>query len=239
MAWIFDRFVNSRRFQMGREELLRPLPFGTDWTRLRIGIRYSVNDSARSAYVTAGNYGYCTYLGIQQGTGSFLNSTVADWIGGGNIGSNALPNGQLNSYNAGSPGYYTMAQGRPNAVWKTGSSYTFASESSVTVYITGSGENAGFGNQYFCGSYVDIIKGSPNYTFNIYYCDTIANAQTNVTEAAFLANMELGGTPTNTTGAAGKTIAYTGSGLFDTLSIIVTRCWPSTEIGSIAVVRYL
>jgi len=237
--WIFDRFVYSRRFQMGREELLRPLPFGTDWLSLRIGIRYSVNDSARSNYPVAGNYGYCTYLGVQQGSDtSFLANTVTDWIGGGNIGNNAAPNGQLNIYTVGSPGYYTMALGRPNGLWKTGSTYTFATESSVLVYVTGSGENGGYGPQYFCASYVDITKGSPNYTFNVYYCNSAANAQTNITEATFLANMESGATPSQTAAASGKTIAYTGQGLFDTLSIVVTKCWPSTEIGSLAIVRY-
>ena len=238
MAWIFDRFTYSRRFQMGREELLRPLPFGTNWVSLRIGIRYSVNDSARSSY-RAGNYGYCTYLGVQQGsTTSFLNNTVTDWIGGGNVGNTAIPNGQLSAYTVGSPGYYLQHQGRPNGLWKVGSTHTFATESSVTVYITGSGQNGGYGLQYFCASYVDITKGSPNYTIIPYYCNTTANAQISITEAAFLTNMESGGTPSQTASASAKTIAYTGQGLFDTLSIVVTRCWPSTEIGSLAVVRY-
>jgi len=242
--WIFDRFTYSRRFQMGREEILHPLPFGTNWVSLRIGIRYSINDSARSTSGYAGgNWGYCLYLGVQEGiTTRFLDDTVTDWIGGGNIGNTAQPNGNFNSYTAGSPGYYQNgAGGRPNALWKRTTTHTFGSESSVSVYFTGSGENgavSGLGPQYFCGSYVDITKGSPNYTISPYYCNSAANAQANLTETAFLANMESGATPTFTASAAGKTIAYTGSGLFDTLSVVCTRYWPSTEIGSLAVVRY-
>jgi hypothetical protein len=236
MAWIFDRYIYSRRFQIGREEFLRPLPFGTNWQTVRIGVRFSVNDSARSTYA-GGNWGYGMYLGVAQGAStSFLADTVTDWIGGGYIGSTAQPSGQL-AFNAGSPNYYLMNLGRPNALRKTGSSYTFTAESSVSIYIVGSGENAGYGNQLFCGCYVDIVKGSP-YTITIYYTNSAANAQTNLTEAAFLTNMESGGTPTLTAVAGAKTLAYTGAGLFDTLSIVCPRSWPSTEIGTLAVVRY-
>ncbi len=210
---------------------------GTDWSSLRIGVRFCVNDAARSTYTNIGAYGYALGLGVCQGTTtSWLDDTVTDWMGGGYIGSTAAPSGAFNTHTAGTPNYYTMVNGRPNALRKSGSSYTWGSETGVGWYITGSGSGGAYAGQYMSCVYVDITKGSP-YSINIYYCNSIANAQTNITNAVFIANMETTGTPSNTSATGAKTIAYSGSGLFDSLSVYCTRSWPVTEIDAIAVTR--
>lgn len=244
MAWTLERYVYNTRLQLGHEEFLRPLPMGTNWQSLRIGIRFCANDAARQSFVssTSQGFGCALALGVCQGTTTrYLNDTVTDWIGGGYVGTTPGGGGYFNgqgAYTVGTPGYWTMNLARPNAVRKTGASITTATESSVQWFLTGSGGGGAYNGQFLSGLYVDIAKGSPNYTFTIYYCNTAANAQVNLTNAAFLTNMETTGTPSNTSTSSAKTIAYSGAGLFDTLSIVNNRSWPHIEVDGIAVVRF-
>jgi len=238
MAWIFDRYNYNQRLQLGREEFIRPLPMGTNWQSLRIGIRFCMNDASRVGFNTVSSWGFGIYLGVQEGmTTSFLAETVTDWIGGGAVGSVYPPTGALGGgFTLGTPNYWT-ANMRPNALRKAGASNTFGTESSVSTFITGSGLGGVLGSQFMEGLYIDITKGSPNYSFNIFYPSTAVQAQTNITSAAFLTNVESTGTPTQSTASGAKTVAYSGNALFDHLSVVYTRFWPHLEIDGIAAVR--
>lgn len=237
MAWFFDRFTYNRRLQLAHEEYVRPLTMGTDWNNIRIGVRFCINDSWRGTL--SGVVNSCAlYLGVRQGsTGpSFFDDNLVDWIGAGHIASTIPPTSGNGNYTAGTPGYYSLSNTSPNAVWKTGASATFATISSVTPNWVGSGAPGAYGGGFMSQLHVDIIKGSP-YTFNTYYC-TAAQVVVNVTDAAFMTALENQTTPTNMTQAVGKTIAYTGAGLFDTLSIVSWRTWPPIEIDMIGVARF-
>lgn len=238
MAWIFDRYVYNQRLQIGREEVIRPMPMGTDWQSIRLGIRFCINDSPRTTFV-AGTYGFMWALGVCQGsTTSFLANTVTDWIGGGLIGSSAAPAGSLSAFNAGTPNVYSLGLARPNGLSKIGSTYTFGAETSVGTFAVGSGQGGAFNTQNMCGLFVNILKGATSYSITPYYINSIANAQTNLTNALFLASMETTGVPTANTAGNVATIPYTGAGLFDCLSFVYTREWPNMEIDGMAVTRF-
>lgn len=243
MAWTFDRYVYNTRLQLGREEFMRPLPMGTNWQSLRVGIRFCANDTARQSMLSATlqGLGVGIAIGVCQGTTTrYLDDTITDWIGGGYTGTASGGAGYFTgygAYTAGTPGYWSMNGSRPSAVRKTGASLTFGSDTSVQWFLTGSGGGGAYNGQFLSGLYVDIAKGSPNYTVTVYYAGSAANAQVNITNAVFLANMETTAAPSNTSSTA-KTIAYSGAGLFDALSIVSNRSWPHIEIDGIAAVRF-
>lgn len=242
MAWAYARYLLNTRLQMGHEELVRPLPMGTNWQTLRIGLRFCVNDTARQTFVssTSQNFGFALALGVCQGNTSYFSDVTTDWIGGGYVGQTPGGAGYFNgqgAYTVGTPGYWTMNLARPNGVRKTGTSLTFGTESSVQFFLTGSGTGGAYAGQFMSGLYIDIIKGTPNYSVTVSYCNSAANAQVNITNAVFLANMETTASPSNTTSVA-KTVAYSGAGLFDTVSVVNNRSWPHIEIDALAVSRF-
>lgn len=240
MAWFFERFVYNKRIQLGHEEFVRPMSMGTDWNSIRIGVRFCLNDSSRAILNGTSPIGGCAlYLGVRQGsTGpSFFSDSLTDWIGGGHISSTIPPTHGNFTFTAGSPNYFIGGAARPNALWKTGATSTFAAESSVGAFWVGSGQPGAYGAGFMSQIYVDITKGSP-YSFNLYYCSTAGQVQTNITDSAFLTALEVQATPANMSATGAKTVAYTGAGLFDTLSIASWRSWPHVEIDMIGVARF-
>lgn len=236
--WAFDRYVYNTRLQLGREEVIRPLAMGTNWRKIRIGVRLCINDAFRGTGLGT-PFGFGLGLGVCQGsTTSFLADTVTDWIGGGALGTAAAPSGSL-VFAAGTPNTFSLNSGRPSYLWKVGSTSTFTAEDSATQFFVGSGTGGAYAGQFMSQMYVDITKGSPNYTLQTFYNVSAAVAQTNITNTVFLTNMENQTTPTGMQAATARTIAYTGAGLFDCLSIVNFKSWPNTEIDSLAVVRYL
>jgi len=236
--WAFDRYVYNTRLQLGREEVIRPLAMGTNWQKIRIGVRLCISDAFRGTGLGT-PFGFGLGLGVCQGsTTSFLADTVTDWIGGGALGQTAAPSGSL-VFAASTPNTFALNGGRPNALWKVGSTYTFTAEDSAQQFFVGSGTGGAYAGQFMSQMYLDITKGSPNYTIQLWYNSTAGAAQTNITNTAFLTNMENQATPTGMQPAGAKSLAYIGAGLFDCLSIVNFKSWPNTEIDSLAVVRYL
>ena len=234
MAWIHDRYTYDKRIQLGYEEIVRPLSMGTNWQSLRIGIRFAVNDAARVQINQ-----FALLLGVCQGNSGILATSTTDWIGGGLFGS-LLPSGTTGGatspFTAGTPNYFAGSN-QVSALWKTGVSITYGSVTSVTSYMVGTGAGGSYLAQNMNHLYVDIAKGSPNYSVTDYYADSIANVQTNITDSIFRQNMERAtATPTNTASGA-KALAYTGSGLFDSVSVSWWKAWPNIEIDSLWIVR--
>ena len=73
MAFILQN-SDDRRIQVGGEELLRPLSFGTNWTRLRVGYRFRLNASFT---IPAG----ILMVGLCQGAQGFLSPSTTDYLG--------------------------------------------------------------------------------------------------------------------------------------------------------------
>lgn len=234
MAWIHDRYTLNNRLQLGNNEYLRTLQMGSEWQSLRIGIRYSVVDAART---TVGNWGLI--VGVCNGLSGIQAASTTDYMGGGIFGA-AVPSGTTGgismAFNASTPNYYSMSNA-PNCVYKTGSTYLYGGASVVTHYIPGSGAGGAYATQVMGQLFVDIQKGSPNYTLQVWYTNAAATAQTHVTDAVFMSNLETW-TSTNLTGGGAKTLAYAGNGLFDTLSIAHYRAWPPIEIDMIGIARW-
>ena len=235
MAWIYDRYTYDKRIQLGYEEIVRPLSMGTDWQSLRIGIRFAVNDSARVQITQL-----ALLLGVCQGNSGITATTTTDWIGGGLFGS-LLPSGTTggtsSTFTAGSPNYFSGGN-QVNALWKTGTNVTYGAFTGVTSFMVGTGIGGAFGAQNMNHFYVDIAKGNPTYSITDYYADGVANVQTNITDSIFRQNMEkTATTPANTASGAAKALTYTGSGLFNSVSVSWWKAWPNIEIDSLWVVR--
>lgn len=232
--WTHDRYVLDTRLQLGYEEFVRPLSMGTNWQSLRIGIRFAINDSARVAISN-----WALVMGVCQGNTSLLAASTTDWIGGGMFGA-ALPagiaGGVTNAFAAGPPNTFSVGSAA-NVLWKNNVSFLYGSATASTTFYVGTGAGGGYGAQNMSHIYVDILKGSPNYTITPYYVSTALIAQTHITDIVFRQNMEATTPTTSLSSAGAKTLAYTGSGLFDTLSIAHFKSWPHIEIDSIWVVR--
>ena len=84
----------------------------------------------------------------------------------------------------------------------------------------------------------DITRGSPNYTFGTYYYISGAAASVNITDSVFMTALEGGGLAANLSDPGARSVAYSGAGVFDTLSIVGWRGFPQLEIDSIGVCRY-
>jgi len=236
MAWIHDRYAYNNRLQLGYNEYLRPLAMGTEWQGIRIGIRYAVLDAGRT---NIGNWGLV--VGVCRGVTGGVQSSASEWIGGGIFGA-ALPTygnaggGAATNFTAATPNYWTTGN-TPNVAYKSNTTATYAAATGASHFITATNQGGAWGGQVMGQIFVDIQKGSPNYSFQVWYTDTFGKAQTNVTDAVFMSNLEFF-TSTNITGGGGKTLAYSGAGLFDTLSVAHYRAWPPVEIDMIGVCRY-
>jgi hypothetical protein len=236
MAWIFDRYTYNKRLQLAHEEYVRPLSIGTNWQSIRIGIRYCINDSARATISASYSGGFGLYVGVKQGGGpSIFSDSLVDWIGGGYIGQTFPVFGLDAAFNAGTPNYFSNLN-RLNAMSKIGATTVFTAESIAAFFGVGSGAAGNYGAQFMNHFYVEITKGTPNYTVVIYFPNSAANAQINTTDANFLSFLETTAAPTGT-GTATKNLPYSGAGLFDTLSIASYKSWPHIEIDMIGVSR--
>lgn len=59
MAFIVEEFIGDRGIQLGVEELTRPMSFGTDWQKLRLGVHWAFNGSVTLAAGIQPRVGFC------------------------------------------------------------------------------------------------------------------------------------------------------------------------------------
>lgn len=223
MSFIVETMPGDRRFQMGREEFLRPMIIGTNWNKIRIGVRLGLTGNST---FTLGSFG----IGVCQGNSGYLADTTVDWFGGWTTQSGIT--GNTVTFNAGTPNYYQLTSGT-TAVWKRNNTTTTNTTATPAIFLPT--QPTAFRQQLFC----DILKGSPSYTATLWAPNTAGLGQTDIGEASFLQSMENEGTPTSVVAGSGVAVTYSGSGLHDTISLIWTRCCPVIEISTIAVARYL
>ena len=100
MAFIVDLFSTrtDKAIQIGNEEILRPLSIGTNWQKIRVGIRIGLYGPAQVITGCFIGFGVCT------GNNGWKGNNVQEWIGAG-FGN--LIESSIYTYVIASPPYYT------------------------------------------------------------------------------------------------------------------------------------
>jgi len=213
--------VDDKRIVLSNSNFARKFSVST-WTKLRIALRLSITDSG--ANITSNPR---LAIGLCSGsTNIFLDATTTNWAG-------CLMDGATWTRNAGPPINYAM----PASGWvpakRVGSTTTKG-----TTHHAGNDylhdATAAF-RSLWC---VDITKGSPNYTFNLYMRNSAAVSD--VTLSNFLANVELASPAVNAQHfqSTQQTLAFDEvAGTLDHVNIAWDRTDPKIEISDLAIVR--
>lgn len=222
MGYIVEPIILQRAIQLGNEEFGRTMSIGTNWTKIRIGIRCAVNGVG--GLINAG-----LALGVCQGTTNMYKSvTCTDFVG---IHFGITPDNSTFTFVLTSPAYYTQGSVSLPTITKVNGTLTNRSGQNTTSYLgSAPGTTAVVG-------YVDILKGS-SYTVTPYWPNSVGNVQTNSTALQFITGMETDGTPSNVAAYTAATYAYTGAGLFDTVNVSWSRSTPTLTIFNLAVCRF-
>jgi hypothetical protein len=191
--------------------------YGDNWNTLRVALNYNVEDTGAGLTGTILRVGLCNGTTNMPGDATTNNSYgikfQAAWARSGNL-------------------YYLQTTtGDPLAFTRVGNTET----TSLTNVVT----HIPFVNGNRAALFLDIIKGSPNYTFNLFYQSGI---NINVTPANFLAQVtSLSPVLGNHTYASptGTALAVdTGTnGILDTVYVGWSMLTPRIFIGNLAVVR--
>lgn len=219
MAEIVETLAADRRLRLYNEDFARKLGIGTAWTKIRIGIRLTVQASSA---VNASRLAF----GVCQGdTNTFKSATTTDFIGGlfGGTVSNTY------AFNAGPPTYISIgAMGAINRITNTN---TIVSPGSATAVITATPTVRSL-------LFVEIEK---NFTNNKVLCFATSptGAAVDATVGQLMTYMEAD-IPSNSPIIQSFTLSnipYSGAGLWDTLNISWNNAIQPIEISDIIVMR--
>lgn len=222
MANIVEAFVGDLSLELGNEQFIRPMVIGTNWSKIRIGLHFTINGAS-----TINNAGLL--VGVCAG-GHDYNSASADLVGG-HFGA-TLFNSTI-TYTAGTTGYFSSAA-PPIGVTKLGASVntancTEAQAPQFPAITSGRGLLA-----------VDITKASPpSVRFWSNYSATAADAQTDQTQYGFRLSLENESTINTLCHDHGiATPAYAGTSLWDAVLVYWNKSLPPIEVFEICVLRF-
>jgi hypothetical protein len=222
MAFIVEPIALDRALQLGNEEFIRPMSFGTNWSKIRIGVVAALN--ATQGLRQAG-----FLMGVCAGAGSSWKTVNTSEFVGVHFG--ATVENSTYAYVLGPPAYFTQAGVSVPSVTKLAGVVSNRGGANTTAYF------GAMPSTTRVAYFLDITKGS-SYIVNALWPNSIANAQADNSIATFIANMETDGTPTNTASLGAQTFAYAGAGLLDTLNLSWNHSTPVMTIFAIAVCRF-
>lgn len=229
MANIVENILGDKALEIGGEEFVRKLSFGSAWNKIRIGMRFVVNGSANIPAPRRLVMGLCegdqfTYL-----SGSCLSFAGIGW---------GLNNGGAWAYN-GASGYYGMYAGGSVSyvLSKVGASLTETSTSNNSTHYVKTGLS---GTPHML--LVDLTRASASsYTVRGYAPDG-TDILTIPAWLNFMQGVEIEEWETATLGVyVARLNTATASGLnynLDTLSIYWSLASPTIEINDVCVLRY-
>lgn len=167
--------VVDNRLVLNASEARRVLTMGTDWTKLRIGMRYTLNASNVAVLGTASlSIGLCTGT-----TDGFSRPLSTHAVGVMMLSQQLNPVAVTPHYHvANIAGAFVCAK-RIGAVVTSGSAVSSTAPMFVNEILTN--------RSCF---FVEITKGSPNFTFQFGAPTTQAAVQTDITITKFLEQME-------------------------------------------------
>jgi hypothetical protein len=212
--------------QLGNEEFLGTLSFGSAWTHIRIGLLWQITGTSN---IVAGNL---FSLGMCSGNANgFASATTTNWIG-----VRQLPTVGSVYYATPQPYYY----------W---SDAIFASKKVGSTITNDTSGTSICDNTYQCvpataGTArrgliaLDITKGSPNYTVGMSATYNVSSAGTDFTVSNLLAAMlpAFGSIVGCSVGNGAKTIAFDETaGVLDTVNFYSNMAANPVNISTIAV----
>jgi hypothetical protein len=202
---------------------------GTSWTTIRIGCRISIEDSGAATTGTA-RFAF----GVCSGTSNiYMDATTTHWLG-------ALTNTADWTRTAGPPARVDMS-----GYTGGGGVCDFCPAKRITSTLTvGAIFATAQGIVYDCTTenrtafFLDITKGSPNFTLSVFHRNTATASD--VTLTAYLAQVVLGSPAlTNHATMTSATIAIDegANGSFNAVNVAWDRTSPAIEISDLAVVK--
>lgn len=164
-------YGSDRRLELGAAEAVRKMVYADDWTVMRIGLQYGFNDVASNITGTP-----VLRFGVCSGSDDVIvNPTAVHAIG-------MVPTAATWTYNAGAPSYFSCST-TSSAFKRVGATYTNVTFTGFNMFSTANSTQRG-------GMFLQITKGSPNYTLQRFFQSSAASAQVDLTDANFAAAME-------------------------------------------------
>ena len=215
--------------QLGNEEWVRPLSMGNNWSHIRIGLLWAVTGSSTIGTSNGFAIGVCSGT-----THPFNDPACTNFVG-------IYNNGGL-FFNSNAPNnYWTLTSSMGHGATKVGSTLALTASNmpdSVGMMLPAVGGTNRRGLLY-----VDIIKGSPNYTI---WWEQYTNSGSNPTVDFTVANLKSGLTQTVGSitvagvifndGNGAQTIACSESpGIFDTIDIYSNFAGNPMQIYEVAI----
>lgn len=203
---------------------------GTNWTKIRVGGRISIDDTGTTITSTP-----VLAIGICSGTSNiFMDATTTHWAGVVSNGAN-WPNASANA----NTGFYEIGGNWPFSV--TSGFYVakrIGSTTTVGSQMTGDFQFIMANTVKATAFMLDITKGSPNFTYALLWADQTGTAH--VTSDTLLAQLPLASPSISSHGYTGnftQAIDEATNGYFNAVNISWDRTSPAIEISDIAVVR--
>jgi hypothetical protein len=225
--------IEDRYLALANEEFVRTLAIGNDWTKLRLGVLLAVTPNGTSAL------GGTTFmLGVCSGkTSPFGAASTTNFVGAAlHTGTPGATTGTLGYGTSGDNPYFVSDGTWPAA--RVGTTLNSGTGDGTTVVFTA---NTG-STQRRSPLFVDIQKGSPNYTITR-WVPSAAQAQFltgDCTPVEFLAALEA--TPPtwlnlNLTGLVATVAASEAPGALDTFDVLWNKTVSPLEIYALAAYR--
>lgn len=223
---ILSRTISSvvdKRIVLANSQFARPFSIAS-WTKLRIGLRLIMNNTG--ATITTPRL----FVGLSAGsTNLIMDATTDNWCGVATQGSWSYYAGGFPAAPVEYYGYNMRATKRVGSTL-TDNTSSITGDASLPADATTADRTVIF---------VDITRGSPNYTFQVQKYRNVDAASVDVSLATFLAKVEEA-TPTISSHGAGtaKTLAVDESGgAFDHVNIGWDKASPTIEICDLAIVK--
>lgn len=230
--------TGDRYLSLAGEEYLRKLSIGNNWSVLRIGAMWAVTpDGTNNLATCALQLGVCTADATFANTAGFSAASTTNYIGEllSDSGGAGSPGTLTYTANSGNPYFTSTFAGAIRRVATTTTNNVPASTSHIIPSNTGSTQRRGL-------MYIDITKGSPNYTTKPYFTTAAQGGSRDFSYAHFLSGLETSGTPvcdavTLTTATAATIACSESAGNFDTVSVWWNRASFPLHLYALAVRR--
>ena len=166
-------YNSDRRLELGAAEAIRSPVYLDNWSTIRIGLQYSFDGTASNITSTP-----VLALGVCNGNTDVMVSATADHVVGWK---NVNP---TFTHTVGPPAYFNASSATMQVFKKVGAVVS-------TANMTNLVQNHNNATDRRAGLFLEIVKGSPNFTIGVSRINTTAAAQADLTDSEFLSIMEL------------------------------------------------
>lgn len=209
-------YVNSTSWMIQGSSFgyVRKLIYGSDWTQIRLGVLLSAEEYL---YVVANHYSHTVALGVCSGSVyPVWSPQCLNFFG-------YFPQLSYTQEIAGASGRYLNCAGAP---------YTTAAckKRNVTLTTGDIGANAMLYGKRIAPNprrtpfFVEIAKGSPNYTLKIYFCPSTRVDDTDFTRANLIDGLKMAA-PINVGGVAFTTSLTASVAMDESTGELDSVCW--------------